>query len=347
MPVLASSYRAPRLFRNGHLQTIYPTLCRRVPQVGYVRTRVTTPDDDFLDLDWLLNGSDRAAVVLHGLEGSSGRPYVRAMASALKESGWDVVAMNFRGCGGEPNRALRFYHMGDTADLHTVLGHVTTMRSYGTVALVGFSMGGNVILKYLAEWEGRRTPIVRAAVAFSVPCDLPAAARKMDRPSNALYTRRFLALLRDKVRAKVERFPGLIDDAPLDRMRTFREFDARYTAPIHGFASAEDYWTRSASKPLLKQITVPTLLVNALDDPFLTPSCFPFEEARNSSFLFLETPAHGGHVGFVSWNHAGRYWSEARAVEFLTHHGARPSRPPRSPVASRPADGGPHDRPES
>lgn len=324
MPLLTSSYRAPRLFRNGHLQTIYPTLCRRVPEVGYTRTRLTTPDGDFLDLDWISAGASRVALVLHGLEGSSGRPYVRAMARALRDAGWDVVVMNFRGCSGEPNRTLRSYHMGDTGDIQTVLRDVIAARPYETVGLVGFSMGGNVILKYLAEQGERIAPEVRAAVAFSVPCDLPAAARKMDRPSNALYTRRFLRMLREKIRAKAERFPGWIDNKPLRRMRTFREFDEYYTAPLHGFACAEDYWTRSASKPLLHRIAVPTLLVNALDDPFLTPSCYPFEEARANPLLFLEAPVHGGHVGFMEMNHAGRYWSEWRAAAFLRQHAGGP-----------------------
>ncbi len=320
MPVLSCSYRSPWLFRNGHVQTIYPNLCRRAPQIPSVRTRITTPDNDFLDLDRVSIGSDRAAIVLHGLEGSSSRPYIRGMVRVLSRSGWDVLAWNFRGCSGEPNRNLRFYHMGDTEDIHTVIQHALSRYPYETIALVGFSMGGNVILKYLAEQGERLSPVVRAAATFSVPCDLPAAAEKMDRPSNALYTRRFLVMLADKIREKARRFPGLIDDKPVLGMRTFREFDAVYTAPIHGFASAEDYWARSASKPLLHAITIPTLLVNASDDPFLTPSCYPYDEARANSNLYLEVPPNGGHVGFVSLGHGGRYWSERRAGEFLEHH---------------------------
>jgi uncharacterized protein len=322
MPVLSSSYRAPWLFRNGHLQTIYPNLCRRVSGVQYKRTRIATPDDDFLDLDASGTGADRVAVVLHGLEGSSQRPYILGMASAFNRAGWDVIAWNFRGCSGEANRQLRFYHMGDTEDIHTVLNHVLATSAYGMVGLVGFSMGGNVILKYLAEQADRIAPAVRAAVVFSVPCDLPSAARKMDRPSNALYTRRFLFWLGEKIRVKAERFPGRIDEKHFHAVRTFREFDDRYTAPIHGYANAADYWARSASKPLINRIAVPTLLVNALDDPFLTPSCYPYDEARANPHFFLETPDSGGHVGFVSLNDEGRYWSETRAVDFLQQHAA-------------------------
>lgn len=286
----------------------------------YKRTRIVTPDDDFLDLDASCTGADRVAVVLHGLEGSSQRPYVLGMASALNRAGWDVIAWNFRGCSGEPNRQLRFYHMGDTEDIHTVLKHVLTTSAYGIVGLVGFSMGGNVILKYLAEQGERIAPAVRAAVAFSVPCDLPSAARKMDRPSNALYTWRFLVMLGDKIHAKAERFPGMIDDKHVQEVRTFREFDERYTAPIHGYENADDYWARSASKPLINRIAIPTLLANARDDPFLTPSCYPYDEARANLHFFLETPTNGGHVGFVSLNNEGRYWSETRAVDFLQEH---------------------------
>lgn len=320
MPVLTPSYRSPWLFRNGHVQTIYPNLCRRGPEIESRRTRITTPDDDFLDLDAVSIGSDRAVIVLHGLEGNTSRPYIRGMAAALSRAGWDVIALNFRGCSGEPNHRLRFYHMGDTEDIHTVIRHVLSADHYGTIALVGFSMGGNVILKYLGEQGERLSPVIRAAAAFSVPCDLPAAAVKMDRPSNAPYTMRFLKMLGDKIRDKAQRFPGLIDDQPVRRMRTFREFDEIYTARIHGFASADDYWARSASKPLLGAIQIPTLLVNALDDPFLTPSCYPYDEARANPDFFLEVPPHGGHVGFVSFNHEGRYWSETRAVDFLTCH---------------------------
>lgn len=317
MPIVPSSYRAPWAFRNGHFQTIYPTLFRRVSGVEYRRSRIETPDDDFLDLDASSVGADRVAIVLHGLEGNSQRPYVRGMVKALSRAGWDVVAWSFRGCGGEPNRQLRFYHMGDTTDIHTVLDHVIAAGRYRGVGLVGFSMGGNVILKYLAEQGARIASTVCGAVVFSVPCDLGASARKMDLASNTLYTLRFLVMLRRRVREKAERFPGLIDGQGLHGVRTFREFDDRYTAPIHGFQSAEDYWEKSASKPLLKHITIPTLMVNARDDPFLTPSCFPCDEARESRSLYLEMPAHGGHVGFVSLNHEGTYWSETRAVEFL------------------------------
>jgi len=318
MPLISeSSYRPPLLLSNGHVQTILPSLFRKVNGVSYARERIATPDGDFVDLDRSLVGSERVAVIAHGLEGDSERAYVRGMVKALNRRGWDGVAWNFRGCSGEPNRRLRSYHSGDTADLEVVLGSVLNGGSYERAALVGFSLGGNVILKYLGERGERVDHRVHAGVAFSVPCDLAAGAFKMALPSNRLYMRRFLRMLHEKIRAKMELFPGEIDDADFDRMRSFKDFDERYTAPLHGFESAEDYWRKASSKPSLNHIAVPTLLVSALNDPFLAVECFPREEAKRSGCFFLETPASGGHVGFVSCNHDGEYWSERRAVNFL------------------------------
>jgi hypothetical protein len=321
MPIIhRSSYRPPFLLHNGHLQTIVPTLFRRVEGVVYTRMRVATPDGDFLDLDTSSVGADRVVVVAHGLEGSSNRPYVLGMVKAFNRAGWDAIAWNFRGCGGEPNRRLRSYHSGASEDLEAVLNRVSSTGRYGCVGLVGFSMGGNIVLKYLGERGERVDSRIRAAAAFSVPCDLGTAALEMGRKVNALYMKRFLRMLHEKIRAKMELFPGRIDDHGYERIRTFREFDERYTAPLCGFESAEDYWARASSKPFLSAIRVPSLLVNALDDPFLPPSCYPLAEAASSRFLFLETPQTGGHVGFVSFPNHAAFWAETRAVEFLAAH---------------------------
>jgi uncharacterized protein len=318
MPVVhPSSYRSPLFFRNGHLLTIYPNLFRHVSGVTYLRERVTTPDGDFLDLDWSTVGANRLAVLAHGLEGNSTRPYILGMVRAVNHYGWDAVVWNFRGCSGEPNRKVRFYHSGDTQDLHTILSRVLQESRYEKSALIGFSLGGNVILKYLGERARQLSPGIRAAVVFSVPCDLAASAAKMAGPQNIVYMKRFMCLLHVKIQAKMQMFPGEIDDRGFSRMRTFKDFDERYTAPLHGFRSAADYWEKASSKPFLAWIAVPTLLVNALDDPFLAPPCYPYQEAKANPHLFLETPRSGGHVGFVSLNSGGEYWSEARAMEFL------------------------------
>lgn len=318
MPLIdPSSYVPPALFSNGHIQTIFPALLRKVDGVFYHRERIATPDEDFLDLDWSRKEARRLGVVCHGLEGDSTRPYVMGMVRALNGAGWDALAWNYRGCGGEINRRLRFYHSGETGDLGTVIAHAVASGAYEKVALIGFSAGGNIVLKYLGEQGDSLAMPVCGAAAFSVPCDLGASARRLADPGNRFYLRRFLKLLHEKIRRKMELMPGEIDDRDYDRIKTFKEFDDRYTARLFGFKDAEDYWRRASCKPYLERIRVPALLVNALDDPFLTPECRPVEQARRSPCFFLELPGSGGHVGFVSFAQDGRYWSERRAVEFL------------------------------
>ncbi len=321
MPIVnPSSYRPPPLFRNGHAQTIFPSQCRHIHGVLYQRLRITTPDDDFLDLDYSMIGASRLVVITHGLEGNSQRAYVLGMVRAMNRRGWDALAWNFRACGGEINRKERLYHSGDTADLETVVQHVLDSNRYEQLALVGFSMGGNITLKYLGEHGQAVSEVIRAAVAFSVPCDLYSGAIKMARASNTLYMNRFLLGLGKKIRIKAHMFPGRFEIKDYHRIRTFKEFDGRYTAPLHGFASAEDYYEKASCKPWLPRIAIPTLLVNAEDDPFLAPPCYPREEARQSPCFHFEAPAHGGHVGFVTSNSNGEYWSETRAAGFIETH---------------------------
>lgn len=304
-------------FRNGHVQTILPALLRWGPEVAYVRERIATPDNDFLDLDWSAPGSSRLALVLHGLEGSSTRTYIRSLVHALNSRNWDCLAMNFRGCSGEPNLQPGMYHSGLTEDLDTTLRHVLASRTYSTVALAGFSMGGNQILKYLGEAPDRVPGEVRAACAVSVPCDLEGAARVLARPANAIYMQYFLKSLREKMRCKAEMFPGIIDTSDLASIRTFAEFDERFTAPLHGFLSARDYWQKSSSGRFLERVDRPTFILNAADDPFLSPSCFPVREAARNSFLTLEVPATGGHCGFLSIPKGGLGFLERRVVDFF------------------------------
>ena len=316
MPLARSSYSPPPGFRNPHLQTIVAGRLRRVDGVTYDRERITTPDGDFLDLDWSRVGADRVVVISHGLEGSADRAYVRGMVRTLNRRGWDALAWNFRGCSGEPNRRLRLYHSGATEDLEAVVQRA--LADYDHVALVGFSLGGNMTLKYLGE-RGDAAEVYRA-VALSVPVDLAASSVALARWENGLYMRYFLRSLRRKVRTKAQQFPDEISTDGLAAIRDFQGFDDRYTAPIHGFEDAEDYWRQSSSKQFLDAIRIPTLLINAADDPFLTPACYPTEIARRSGCFWLETPAHGGHVGFVTFGRDGEYWSERRAGEFLDGH---------------------------
>jgi len=322
MPVLTSSfYRPPFFFRNGHLQTIYPTLARRLPPDGYQRERIATPDDDFLDLDWAQVGSDSLAILSHGLEGSSYRHYMIAMARMLNLHGWDALAWNYRSCSGEMNRRLRMYHNGAIDDLDTVVRHAVGTGRYQRLALIGFSMGGNLTLVYLGTLGPAIDSRIEKAAVFSVPCDLAASAHELAKLRNGIYMKQFLVSLHQKIKRKKALLPGRIDDEGYDSIRNFRQFDDRYTAPIHGFRDAEDYWTKCSSRQFIPAITVPTLIVNALDDPFLAGGCYPVSEAEHSRCVYLEMPRSGGHVGFVRFGQRGAYWSEQRAMEFLLQEG--------------------------
>jgi predicted alpha/beta-fold hydrolase len=319
MPLIPqSNYRPPFGFVSGHLQTIVPSVFRRVENVTTQRERIETPDGDFLDLDRNpARSGERVAILSHGLEGCSPQAYIQGMARALDRDGWDVVAWNFRGCSGEPNRLPRSYHSGATEDLHSVIDHMFTSEHCQSIALIGFSLGGNLTLKYLGDAGAAIDRRIRAAVAFSVPCDLEACAGKLSIWQNTIYMRRFLRYLKRKIRIKAALFPKEINIDDLDAVKDFREFDGRYTAPLHGFASAHDYWTRCSCGPVLKNIKIPSLIVSARDDPFLTPECFPETECAQSDYVHLETPRHGGHMGFIEHRADGDYWSERRAVEFL------------------------------
>jgi predicted alpha/beta-fold hydrolase len=312
MPIIPSQFQPPALLRNGHVQTILAAVLPRWVDLPFERERWELPDGDFLDVDWARSGHKRVAILTHGLDGSSMDNCVRGMASALADAGWDALAWNFRGCGGEPNRLLRFYHGGETDDLATVIEQAAT--AYSQIALIGFSLGGNVTLKYLGE--GRTHPAVAAGVGISVPVDLAASGRALDRRwANRIYTRRLVKRLVTMLEAKAGQYPRHIDVAGARAIRSFVEFDGRYTAPLHGFRDAADYWARSSARQFLPWITVPALLLNARNDPFLAPECFPAAEAEANPAFFLEAPESGGHVGFL--NHRLHPWSEGRVVEFL------------------------------
>jgi uncharacterized protein len=314
MPVVRSSFQPPFFLRNGHLQTILPTLLRRRYLVSFHRERLELADGDFVDLGWATSGADRLAIISHGLEGSSADDCVRGMATRLLRKRWDILAWNFRGCGLEPNRLVRSYHSGETGDLGAVIA--LAAERYSRIALIGFSLGGNVTLKYLGE--GGCHPAVVAGIAISVPIDLAASAHAIDhRWSNRIYLRRFLSRLLPKIRAKALLFPDRLDISRSHLIRTLREFDNLYTAPIHGFRDAEEYWERSSARRYLEGIRVPALLLNARDDPFLTPESLPYAEAEKNPQLFFEAPRSGGHVGFIDMASNFRRWHESRSLEFL------------------------------
>ncbi|MFS4415911.1 YheT family hydrolase [Maribacter sp. 2307ULW6-5] len=316
MPLVPHTYRPPLLYRNGHLSTMYAGLLRRVPGVVQQRERIDLPDGDFLDLDWshAAAPTDRAVVLLHGLEGNAQRAYMLGAAKALNGAGYDVCAVNFRGCSGTPNNKYRSYHSGATEDLKEVITALCAKRGYEHLFLKGFSLGGNLILKYLGE--GNTVPEqLRGAVAVSVPCQLAESLAALLTPQNALYALRFKKNLLAKLRQKQKMFPGTLSDADIDRVATLKDFDDVYTSRAHGFKDAMDYYARCSALQFLPNLKLPALVINAKNDSFLGDACYPVDVAREHEHLHLEMPEHGGHVGFYGPN--GKTYSEHRAVEFF------------------------------
>jgi uncharacterized protein len=314
MPVVPSRFRPPFFLSNGHIQTALSVLLPLRSDTAFQRERLELNDGDFLDLGWARIGADRLVVLSHGLEGSSDARYIRGMAAKLTAAQWDVLVWDFRGCSQEMNRLARLYHSGETGDLGAVIDFAAT--KYARIALVGFSLGGNVTLKYLGESSPH--PAIVSAVAISTPLDLAATARALDRHwSKRIYRDSLVKSLIAKVEAKAVRFPDKFDLSGIRMIRTFEAFDDRYTAPIHGFRDAEDYWEKTSARQYLPRITVRTLILNACDDPLLTPESFPVAEAEGNPRLFLEMPKSGGHLGFIDLVRGFEPWSERRVAEFL------------------------------
>jgi hypothetical protein len=320
MDPLHSAYRAPAWLPGGNLQTLYPALLARRPAVDYRRERWDTPDGDFIDLDWTAAPAAEAApliVLFHGLEGSSRSHYARALMHAVAQRGWLGIVAHFRGCSGEPNRLARAYHSGDSAEIDWVLRRLQAQHPQRARFAAGISLGGNALLKWLGEQGAAAAGTVRAAAAVSAPVDLHAAGDALARGFNMTYTKNFLATMKRSALARLAAHPRLFDAEQMLAARTLREFDDRVTAPLHGFYGVDDYYTRASSKPLLAQISVPTLLLNALNDPFLPAAALPAPEALSAA-VTAEFPETGGHVGFVSGAFPGNLsWLPQRLLGYF------------------------------
>ena len=316
MPLIETDYKPPLFFKNRHVNTIYSSLFRKTKPLSFKRKRIETLDDDFLDIDLIENGSRKIVILCHGLEGSSDSKYIQATAKLLSLNGYSVAAMNYRFCSGEINRQLVTYHSGKTDDLHNVINFV--LPNYDSVYLVGFSLGGNLILKYNGDGLFSLSPKIKANVAISVPVDLKGSSISLKRFENILYRWRFLRTLSKKMHLKHQQFPNELDVAPLKKVKTLTDFDDFFTSKINGFKDAEDYYLKASSKQFIPNITKPTLLINALDDPFLSESCFPISEAEENAKFYLITPSNGGHVGFIS--KGDFYWSEYQILNFLNRN---------------------------
>ncbi len=319
MPVIKSTDYNPIFpLTNGHLNTIFPAVFRRQSLPAYRRERITTPDDDFLDIDHLHTGNKGLAILCHGLEGSSASQYIQGTARILHADGWDVTAMNYRSCSGEMNQQLRMYHSGATVDLDTVIRHMES--EYERIVLVGFSLGGNMVLKYLGDGVYSMNEKIEKAVAVSVPLDLMGGSIEISKRKNIIYDWRFLKTLRAKAFEKHQQYPDQIRIENLNKVKTLSDFDNYFTGPIHGFKDAADYYKKCSSKQFLTSIKIPTLILQAQDDPFLSESCFPIKEAKANKEVTLLLSKYGGHVGF-SLPSQQQYWEELKIKEYLSDTG--------------------------
>lgn len=318
------AYHAPQWLPGGHAQTLYPLLIKPRPP-AYVRERWETPDEDFIDVDWLDADRNGPLVVLfHGLEGSSASHYATALMHAVQRRGWGGAVPHFRGCSGEPNRLPRAYHSGDSNEIDWVLRRMRTRFPHRTIFVAGVSLGGNALLKWLGEQGDAACDVVAAAAAVSAPVDLTLAGHHLGRGFNRVYTRHFLTTLRATAEQKLARFPGLFDAGKLPAVRNLYDFDDLLTGPLHGYTGAADYWRRASARPVLHGIRVPTLLLNARNDPFMPEVGLPLPHEL-STRVQAEFPAGGGHVGFVSGSLPGRLdWLPLRLLHFFSqtpyHH---------------------------
>jgi hypothetical protein len=316
MPVIESNYKAPYFFRNGFVATIYSGLIRKVKGLVQKRERITLSDGDFLDLDWSYSEgkTEKLIIILHGLEGNAQRHYITGTAKLFNQNYIDAVSVNFRGCSGEDNLSFRSYHSGETEDLKQVIQHILNTTSYNEIYIKGFSLGGNVTLKYLGE----NTDIpeqIKGGIAVSVPCYLAGSAKELHTIRNKAFHDKFKNNLKTKLILKSGQHADKLKVEDVTSIKTLYDFDNLYTSKAHGFKDAQDYYKQSSSLQFLPHIKIPTLLINALNDSFLSAECYPVKEAKINENLFLEMPKHGGHVGFFQTG--GYYYNEKRALEFI------------------------------
>lgn len=317
MPILKSTYNPPSLFKNGHFSTIYCATVRKSPKITLLRERISLPDGDFLDVDWseTYKNEGKLLISLHGLEGDAQRPYMMGLCKVFNERNWDVASVNFRGCSGEINDLYRSYNGGATEDLIAIVDYINKNYKYTKIAFNGISLGGNLLLKYLGEGNILPKEII-GGVAISTPLDLYSSLKKINTQfDNKIYDIYFRKYCYDKIKKKHKKFPDKINIKEFNLLTPIQEVDEKYTAPAHGFKNAMEYYQKSSSLQFLPSIKVPTLIINAKNDSFLSEKCYPYKEAEENKFLYLEVPKYGGHVGFYEKD--DEYYNEKRAIEFL------------------------------
>lgn len=313
-----NEYKPTFFFKNKHFNTLYRFLLNK-KSFSFVRERMNTSDGDFIDLDLASVHSDKLLIAVHGLEGSSQSSYIQSIALFGNKADYDVMSMNLRGCSGEPNALLSSYHSGKTEDLEEVIQYVIEKKKYKFIHLLGYSLGGNLVLKLMGEYAADYPEIIKSAIGISVPCDLEGSATVLNKGFNKLYQYGMLKTLLAKAQQKLVHFPesGIQLEA-LSKVSNFVEFDNFFTAPLHGFNSAKEYYSKSSCKSYIRHIKVPTLIIAALDDSFLSESCYPFLEVKENENCHLLTPKYGGHVGFYSgFRKKNNYWLEEQIVSFI------------------------------
>ncbi|WP_299116809.1 alpha/beta fold hydrolase [uncultured Winogradskyella sp.] len=318
MPIIEPSYKPPFWAKKSFVSTVFSGLARKVNGLKQTRARITLPDNDFLDLDWSYaeKKSNKVIILLHGLEGHAQRPYITGTAKLFNDNGIDACAVNFRGCSGEPNLLYRSYHSGATEDLEAVVNHILNKFEYNDIYIKGISLGANMALKYVGERNDVPKEI-KAVIAVSSPCDLKTSCDELLSIKNKHYAIRFLQHLKDKLKPKLIQFPDNISITDFNSIKSLIDFDHMYTSKAHGFKDAFDYYEQASSLQFLPNIKVPSLIINALNDSFLSASCYPVKEAKQNPYLYLEMPKYGGHVGFIDKRNI--YYNERRALEFVAN----------------------------
>lgn len=308
-------YKPCFIFKNRHINTCFPTLFRKI-DVSYERERYDTYDGDFIDVDYIRNGNDKLIILCHGLEGSSQSKYIKGTAKYFSERGWDIAAINYRGCSGEMNRKVTFYHAALTDDIKLV---IEKSNKYKIIALAGFSLGANMILKYIGT-EKNLSEKLKCVAVVSPPCEFFSSSIKLKKFENIIYRKKFLKTLKEKAIEKSKIFPDeKIDVEAIKKSKNIADFDAAFTSRFFGFKGLDDYYTKASSIKDIINIKIPTYILMPKDDPIMGKECYPIEEAKQNNFITLEMPKYGGHVGFSSFKHYP-YKLEERIYEFISEN---------------------------
>ncbi len=317
MPILTTNFNPIFPLKSGHLNTVYRSLFMK-DNHNYTRKRITTWDNDFIDLDFSTVFSNSVILLIHGLEGSSKSNYMITAYKEFNKHGFDTICMNLRGCSGEDNVSVKSYHSGKTDDVNFIINHISNNYNYDNIIICGYSLGGNLTLKYLGEYD-IIPKTVKGGIAISVPIDLTSSQAELHKLKNKVYLNDFIRTLKQKIYLKAKKHPELnIDLELLSKATQFRHIEKLYTVPVFNFNSPEDYWERASSKPYIPKIKHNTLLINAKNDTFLPEDCYPYDDAKDSDLFHLMVPNYGGHVGFISSFMGENRWIEYQIINFIT-----------------------------